>query len=126
MPYLVSTAPDITEGLPAQIAARGGADRFSRTTVLPDLTIAGMPFRVAPVVTSDGMVPYSRSTPEWKHSQIDMSPSPGEQTLSSWWTRVQDSWHRGAGITFYEPGSVKEPEHRYRLAAGLDAWTPGP
>jgi hypothetical protein len=125
MPYLVSAAPDITEGLPAQIAARAVADRFSRTTVLPDMTIAGMPFRVAPVSTSDGLVPYSRSTPEWKHSQIDMSTSPGEQTLSSWWTRVQDSWHRGAGITFYEPGSVKETEYRYRLSAGLDVWTQG-
>jgi len=124
-PFLASVPPDITEGLPAQIAARAVADRMSRTTVLPDVSIAGMPFRLAPVVTADGMVPYSRGTPEWKHSQIDTSTSPGEQTLSSWWTRTQDSWHRGAGVTFYEPGSVKETEYRYRASAGLDVWTQG-
>jgi hypothetical protein len=66
----------------------------------------------------------SRQTNDYKsRQQIDTSPEPGEQTLSQWWVRSQDSWHRGQGILNYEPGTNKETEYRFASGYNVNPWT---
>jgi hypothetical protein len=69
--------------------------------------------------------PYVRETNDYKREQVDTSPDPGEQTLSQWWVRDVDSWHRGAGITYYEPGADSTTRNRVASAVGVDVWTRG-
>lgn len=69
--------------------------------------------------------PYVRQTNDFRRQQIDTSPEPGEQTLSQWWVRSQDSWHRGAGIQNYEPGSNHETQYRFSYGNNLNPWSSG-
>ena len=50
---------------------------------------------------------------------------PGEQSLDGFWLRSQVSFHKGAGIKYYEPGSEKETQYRFDDSEGVDVWTPG-
>jgi len=78
--------------------------------------------------------PYVRQTAPIQKPQFDVSAQAGEQTLDQYWVRSQASWHRGAGVRFYEPGKpatygLWEPgaelitEDRYESSAGVDVWT---
>lgn len=117
------TTYDITETLPFSLSGAAAAVEavYNEQQVLPDVTIGGMPFRFA---LGEGSA-YTRGTLDFKRQQIDTSKEPGEQTLAAWWTRHQTSWHRGAGITFYEPGSDESTVFRYQSSAGIDPWTNG-
>lgn len=116
-----SNAPDITEGLPAAISAREAAAAYSNRGIRFDVAIGGLPFILAP---SDSRQ-YRRQTAETSKQQLDTSREAGEQTLSQWWTRSQDSWHRGEGIVFYEPASDDGTQYRYGHSVGVDVWTRG-
>lgn len=119
--FFPSVPPDITESLPASISARTAAVAYQSVGAYYDVYIDDLPFMLAP---SDN-TPYVRQTAEGRKQQLDTSPEPGEQSLSNWWLRSQDSWHRGAGITWYEPGTVEETRNRFRKSVGLDIWTEG-
>jgi hypothetical protein len=121
MPYLLSAPPDITEGIPFALSSREVASSFVRTGYFPDISINDMPFLLA----CSEQNAYVRETAESSKQQIDTSAEPGEQTLSQWWTRSQDSWHGGAGVTWYEPGSVEETKYRYFESYGIDPWDQG-
>lgn len=121
MGWLLSTSPDITESLPASLSARQVALQYQTQGAVFDVSIGELPFMISP---SD-QTPYVRATAEARKQQLDTSPEPGEQTLSQWWTRSQDSWHRGAGVDWYEPGSQEETRYRYRSSVGVDVWTKG-
>ena len=121
MPLTASTAPDITDGLPAVIAARTIGASYSNNGLVYDLAISGLPFILAPTAQR----PYARKTADIRKQQIDTSREAGEQTLDQWWTRSQDSWHRGEGIRFYEPGSDELTTNRYAHSVGVDVWTKG-
>lgn len=69
--------------------------------------------------------PYIRQTSDFKRQQIDTSQEPGEQSLSQWWVRAQDSWHRGQGIQNYDPGSNHETEYRFTYGTGVNPWVQG-
>lgn len=97
------------------------SDEVARALPNADVTIGGIPFHYA----VDDEHPYQRQTLPWKRQQIDTSTEPGEQTFSSYWVRDQDSWHRGAGINFYEPGSDPYTRYRYARGVGVDVWEPG-
>ncbi len=113
---------DITERLPLSLAVERVIAAYIRSGgSAPDLSVGGLPFHFR---MSD-QLPLVRRTADFRRQQIDTSPEPGEQTLSSWWTRDQDSWHRGAGISFYEPGSVPSTRYRYARSVGVDVWTKG-
>lgn len=121
--YEESTPPDWTEGLPFDIGSEAA-------TALPseyppsagwDVTFGPLGFLLAPSPDA----PYRRVTEQARKTQIDSSDSPGEQSLSSWWVRSQDSWDMGAGIRWYEPGLVPETAHRFADSFGVDPWTPG-
>lgn len=102
-----------------------GIDRFvaayQDSGALADCTIGGLPFQFA---IDDGH-PYVRETIDYRRQQIDTSPEPGEQSLSQWWVRDQDTWHRGAGAVWYEPGNDASTVYRYSRSVGVNVWEQG-
>jgi hypothetical protein len=112
----------ITGKIPGAVSARTAAAIFQPQGGLHyDVSIAELPF----VYAINDSMPYTRETIDFKRQQIDTSPEPGEQTLSQWWTRDEDSWHRGAGINWYEPGSDPTTRYRFYKSIGIDPWTRG-
>lgn len=130
MSFVESVPPDITETIPTEISARIDAPVYVNSKTKADVAINDMAFRYA---ISD-QTPYQRETADYRRQQIDTSREPGEQSLNQWWVRDQNSWHRGAGINFYEPGlnptntsqySDNITEFRYARSMGVDPWTEG-
>lgn len=119
--FISSVDPDISESIPLEISARTDAPIYVAKGVLADVSIGGLPFRLA--LTDQN--PYMRETSDFRRQQIDTSKEPGEQTLAQWWVRDQESWHHGAGITYYEPGSQDDTQYRYDSSIGVDVWTQG-
>ena len=113
---------DITEDFQYDISYTSEGATFQPTDVGYDLSIADIPF----VLKIDNQNPYRRETAQYKKDQFDSSTEPGEQSLTGWWVRSQTSWHNGAGIEFYEPGTDYEHvSHRYYDSRGVDVWTVG-
>lgn len=119
--FLESVDPDITETIPTPISSRTGAPTYVPVGAKADISIGDLPFWFA---ISD-QNPYVRETADFRRQQIDTSKEPGEQTLAQWWVRDQDSWHKGAGIKYYEPGSNEETQYRYDRSVNIDVWTEG-
>lgn len=88
---------------------------------VPDVLIGGLPF----FLDINDQHLYKRSTLPFKRQQIDTSSEPGEQTLSAYWVRDQESWHRGSGINFYEPATDPYSRYRFAKSVGVDIWTVG-
>ena len=126
MTFTASGTPDITESLPATLSARVANTQATFRNIKFDVTIGGIGFCLDP----DGS-PYTlrgsyiRQSVATQKSQQDASKEPGEQTLDGFWIRSQSSWHRGAGINFYEPGSDPDTEYRFSESSGVDVWTRG-
>lgn len=99
----------------------GGAERYARTGAQYDCAIGGMPFVMA---ISDER-PYARETADFKKQQVDQSNSVGDQSLTGYWTRGQSSFHRGAGIRFYEILEGDTITNRYADSRDVDVWTAG-
>lgn len=121
MAFSASLTPDITESLPALLSAREEAQSFSINSTQYDVAIGGVPFLSA---VSDQR-PYVRQTAAVQKQQFDSSRDAGEQTLDQFWLRSQTSWHRGAGITFYEPGTDELTPYRFAESQGVNVWTQG-
>lgn len=92
-----------------------------------DFNIAGLDFKVAP---SD-KDPYQRATAQFQKDQLDTGHTAGDQSLTGWWTRGQFSFHKGAGITYYDTGTTVRlnedltPLNHFSDAEGLDPFNPG-
>lgn len=119
IPLHESAPPDITEGFPVALpegllAAYGASSDW-------DVSIGALGFNLRVSERN----PYIRATEPVRKQQFDASQSPGEQSLSSWWTRSQDSWDHGAGIRWYDPGVSEETRDRFGDSDGVDVWTPG-
>lgn len=70
--------------------------------------------------------PYERATAQFRKEQLDSTPTVGDQSLVGWWTRGQLSFHRGAGVKYYELISDDDAiENRFRTSLGVNPWTPG-
>lgn len=120
MAYLASVAADITESLPATIGSPLLTDYPPPAGW--DVTLGNLGFTLRPSAAT----PYQRGTEQVRKQQIDTSESPGEQSLSSWWTRSQTSWDMGAGVKWYEPAERNgEGVNRFAESQGVDVWTPG-
>lgn len=95
-----------------------GSGQFS----LYDVSIGGVPFMYAS--TTDN--PMVRETAPFEKQRIDQEESPGEQTLTGWWLRSQDSFHGGAGQLQLEPAVPTPTSHvRFDASKNLDVFTPG-
>lgn len=134
MVYIPSVPPDITEAIPFPVSGSptgssgGGGEgepppppNYTQSGFEHDIQIGDLTFLLA----CSEERPYTRETADKNKQQIDTSTEPGEQTFSQWWTRYQDSWHSGAGITWYEPGSDAGTKYRFAKAYGIDIWDKG-
>ena len=118
------TASSVTPNIDAvvDLSYTSGGTSFQPTDVSYDLSIDNIPF----ILKIDNQNPYRRETAQYKKDQFDNSAEPGEQSLTGWWVRSQTSWHNGAGIEFYEPGTDYEHvSHRFYDSRGVDVWTVG-
>ena len=115
-------AKDISEDIPYDLALPSTEATFTLTDTAYDVVIDDLPF----IVKVSNQDPYRRETAPYKKDQFDNSPEPGEQSLTGWWLRSQTSWHNGAGIKFYEPGTdYQYVSHRFADSRGMDIWTIG-
>lgn len=112
---------DITEDVPIDLAATSTETIFNLTDTAYDIVIDDLPF----IVTVNNQNPYRRETAPYKKDQFDNSTEPGEQSLTGWFLRSQTSFHNGAGITFYEPGTDKNSLQKFADSRGIDIWTVG-
>jgi hypothetical protein len=113
---------DITEDVPIDLAVPSTESTFELTDTAYDVVIDDLPF----IVKVSNQDPYRRETAPYKKDQFDNSTEPGEQSLTGWWLRSQTSWHNGAGIKFYEPGTdYQHVSHRFAESRGVDIWTIG-
>jgi hypothetical protein len=97
------------------------SEENARCVPVADFTLGDIPFFSAISDTNA----YQRHMLPFKRDQIDTSTEPGEQTLSAYWVRDQDSWHRGSGINFYEPGSDPYSRYRFYRSVGVNVWNQG-
>ena len=120
---------DITEGratraIAVDVGVVATSAIWQNTDVAYDTAIGGMPFIYA---ISDAR-PYIRQTAPFRKEQFDNQTEPGEQSLTGWWIRSQQSFHGGDGITFYDPAQTtsNSPDHyRFADSLGVDVWTQG-
>jgi hypothetical protein len=113
---------DISEELPYDLSVLKEKQTFELTDIAYDIVIDNLPF-IAKVGNQNQ---YIRQTAQYRKEQFDNSQEPGEQSLTGWWLRSQSSFHNGAGIGFYEPGTDKEhTSHRFDESRGLDVWEEG-
>ncbi len=120
---------DITEGratraIAVDVGVVATSAIWQNTDVAYDTAIGGMPFIYA---ISDAR-PYIRQTAPFRKEQFDNQTEPGEQSLTGWWIRSQQSFHGGDGITFYDPAQTtsNSPDHyRFADSKGVDVWTQG-
>ena len=113
---------DITDDIPLNVGQPTlPSNIWFNTDTAYDIAIGGQPFIYA---TAEDR-PYERATAPYRKQQFDNSAEPGEQSLTGWWIRSQSSFHRGAGIKFYDPSAGEEVEHRFDTSKGVNVWTPG-
>lgn len=94
------------------------ADPFS----LYDVAFNGVGFEYAN--TTDA--PNLRMTAPFEKSRVDQETTAGEQTLTGWWIKSQDSFHCGAGQLQLEPAVPTPVDHvRFDASKNVDVWTPG-
>ena len=118
----MTVSNDITEDFQYDISYTSEGTSFNPTDVSYDLSVDNIPF----ILKIDNQNPYRRETAQYKKDQFDNSVEPGEQSLTGWWVRSQTSWHNGAGIEFYEPGTEYEyTANRFHDSRGVDIWTTG-
>jgi hypothetical protein len=113
---------DISEALPINIGNPSlVSETWTNTGIAYDCAIGGLPFFYA--ISNDR--PYQRQTAPYRKEQFDNSKEPGEQSLTGWWIRSQSSFHRGAGINFYDPSAGEEVDYRFTNSLGVDVWEKG-
>jgi hypothetical protein len=119
----MTTPPfDITEDVVLDLSISGEQSSFTPTNIAYDIAIGNIPF----VLDANNQSPYRRETAQYKKDQFDNAAEPGEQSLLGWWLRSQSSFHNGAGINYYEPGTdFANVSNRFNDSNGVDVWTPG-
>jgi fructose-specific component phosphotransferase system IIB-like protein len=120
---------DITEGratraIAVDVGVVATTSIWQNTDVAYDVAIGGMPF----IYSISDARPYIRQTAPFKKEQFDNQTEPGEQSLTGWWIRSQQSFHGGDGITFYDPANTtsNSPDHyRFADSKGVNVWDQG-
>lgn len=118
---------DITEGranrsIAVDVGVVSSTAIWQNTNMSYDVAVGGLPFFYA---INDSR-PYLRQTAPFKKEQFDNQTEPGEQSLTGWWIRSQSSFHSGAGIKFYDPGTTDENGHyRFTESKGVNVWEKG-
>lgn len=119
LPFLLpATLPADNAGNASNPPLTGG-DTFSQY----DVAIAGLGF----MYDNDANDPLVRETVPLEKDRIDTEDTAGENTLTGWWIRGQESFHAGAGQLHLEPPAGKTPVSviRYDVSKNVDPFTPG-
>lgn len=98
-----------------------GGERHARDGLQYDFALGALPFMKAPADER----PYARETADFRKQQVDQSSTVGDQSLVGMWTRGQSSFHRGAGINFYEILDGETVPNRFHDSLNVDVWSPG-
>jgi hypothetical protein len=112
---------DVTEDLPYSLSNPISSVSYVPTAEDYDVSFGTYPFFLG----INDEFPYRRQTAPYRKQQIDQSNEPGEQSLSNWWLRSQSSFHKGAGIRFYDPTAGETVPYRFTDSRGVDVWTKG-
>jgi hypothetical protein len=120
---------DITEGratraIAVDVGVVSTTSIWQNTDVAYDIAVGGMPF----IYAINDARPYIRQTAPFKKEQFDNQTEPGEQSLTGWWIRSQQSFHGGDGITFFDPANATSdsPDHyRFADSKGVNVWDQG-
>lgn len=117
MPLIPHLIPP-TQGAPSSTATGSNSNPYS----LYDVAIGGIGFMYASTVDD----PNQRQTAPFEKTRIDQEVTPGEQTLTGWWIKSQESFHGGAGQLQLEPPvPTQVTPVRYDLSKNCDVFTPG-
>lgn len=117
----MSDSKDLLNGLPYPIGINviKAMSRYDRSEFAADIAIGNIPWLMAP----NDEHPFTRVTTPFQRERVDQAATAGEQSLSNWWVRSATSWHRGAGITYYD--AEDDDLYRFRESDGIDIWTQG-
>jgi len=69
--------------------------------------------------------PYQRATAQFRKEQFDSQATVGDQSLTGWWTRGQLSFHKGAGINYYEVLEGETVLNRFKDCETVSVFEPG-
>ena len=93
--------------------------RYDRSDFAADYAIGNQPW----MSMASDQNRISRITTAYQKERVDQEASAGENSLSNWWLRSGTSWHRGAGVLFYD-GDAGD-QFRFGSSANVDVWTQG-
>lgn len=93
--------------------------RYDRSTFAADYAIGNQPW----MSMASDQNRISRITTAYQKERVDQEASAGENSLSNWWLRSATSWHRGAGVLFYDGDAADQ--YRFGSSANIDVWTQG-
>ena len=96
----------------------GSGSTLSDTGQGYDVAIGGLGFKLA---ISDERK-YERATAQFRKEQFDSSNSYGDQSLLGYWTVGQFSFHKGAGVKYYEP-TDETVVNRFKESQGVDPFS---
>ena len=120
---------DITEGratraIAVDVGVVSTSAIWQNTDVAYDVAVGGMPF----IYAINDARPYIRQTAPFRKEQFDNQTEPGEQSLTGWWIRSQQSFHGGDGITFFDPARSTPgalDQYRFSDSKGVNVWDKG-
>ena len=98
----------------------GSGSTLTDTGLGYDMAIGGLGFKLK--VSDESK--YERATAQFKKDQFDSSATYGDQSLLGYWTRGQFSFHKGAGVKFYEADD-QTVLNRFYTGEGVKPFTPG-
>ena len=93
--------------------------RYDRSDFAADYAIGNQPW----MSMASDQNRISRITTAYQKERVDQEASAGENSLSNWWLRSATSWHRGAGVLFYDADATDQ--YRFGSSANIDVWTQG-
>lgn len=83
--------------------------------------VGGMPFLSA--ISDDR--PMTRTGAQIRKEQFDNQQIPGEQSLTNWWHRSQQTFIGGAGLLYQDPSNDNQFAIRFGESVGVNPWTNG-
>lgn len=113
----------IAARLPFPFSGRtaSASSSFALAGVQYHFAIGGLPFLSA--INDERKM--MRSGAPIKKEQFDNQNIPGEQSLSGWWLRSQQTFIGGAGLLYQDPSNDNQYAIRFGDSVGVNPWTNG-